>query len=164
MGSSKSVTIGFKYYMGLFMGLGRGPVDELVEIQVGDKTAWSGSVTSSQRITINKPGLFGGDKKEGGINGTLDVMMGEPTQVAPSLLASMLGGAVPAFRGMFTLFFDGQVSAMTPYLKTWKMRQRRAMMGWDGAVWYAAKVRIILADEDDNPIHAMNPALSLIHI
>lgn len=155
MGSKKSVTIGYKYYIGLHMGLGRGPVNQLVEIQVGSKRAWSGSVTASGRINIEQPGLFGGEKKEGGIDGTLDVMMGESTQTAPALLAGMLGGDVPGFRGVVTLFFDGLVSAMTPYLKPWKFRVRRSTAGWDGAVWYPEKAMISLAS---GAIHAMNPA------
>ncbi|MBB3103808.1 phage tail protein [Azomonas macrocytogenes] len=158
MGMGGSVTIGYKYFMGIHMGIGRGPMNALVAIQADGKEVFSGSVTSSQRITINKPKLFGGDKKEGGIKGTLDVMMGESAQVAPSLLASMLGGAVPGFRGMMTLFFDGQVSAMTPYLKPWKMRVWRTTAGWDGAPWYTSKATISLIGPDDGPINAMNPA------
>lgn len=155
MGMGKSVVIGYKYYLGLHMGLGRGPVDELVEIQVGGKTAWSGSVTASGQITLDKPKLFGGDKKEGGIKGTLDVLMGEPTQTAPALLAGMLGGDVPGFRGMITLFYDGLVSAMNPYLKTWKVRVRRSTAGWDGGAWYPEKAKVVLSS---GAIHAMNPA------
>lgn len=155
MGSKKSVTIGYRYYMGIHMGLGRGPVDELVEIEVGGKKAWQGSVTGNQSVTIAKPNLFGGDKKEGGINGTLQVLMGGPTQTAPSGLASMLGGDVPGFRGVVTLFYDGLVSAMNPYIKPWKFRVRRALAGWDGEAWYPAKCRIELSA---GAIHAMNPA------
>lgn len=155
MGMGASVVIGFKYYLGLHIGLGRGPVDELVEIRIDGKTAFDGSVTESGQVYIDKPKLFGGDKKEGGIKGTLDVLMGEPTQTAPALLAAMLGGAVPGFRGMATLFYDGQVSAMTPYLKPWKIRVRRATAGWDGGAWYPEKARIEL---EGGAIHAMNPA------
>lgn len=155
MGMNKSVVIGYRYYMGIHMGLGRGPVNELVEIQAGGKTAWRGSATASQQISIDKPGLFGGDKKEGGIQGPLWVMMGEPTQTAPGKLASMLGGDVPGFRGMLTLFFDGLVSAMNPYLKPWKMRVRRSTAGWDGDAWYPEKAKVELSS---GAIHAMNPA------
>ena len=75
MGSSKKVTIGYRYYLGIHMGLGRGPVNELVEIEVGGKKAWQGSVTGNTSVNIDKPNLFGGDKKEGGIRGTLQVLM-----------------------------------------------------------------------------------------
>ena len=159
MGGSKEVTVGFRYFFGIHMGIGRGPVDELVEIRVGDRRAWSGSVTSNTRININKGYLFGGDEAEGGIVGGLDVLMGEPDQGVLTRLKNMLGGLVPAFRGMFTLFFDGQIGAMNPYPKPWKIRYRRHTKGWDGACWYPEKVKIELAD---GQIHAMNPAHMLV--
>ncbi|MCY1509542.1 hypothetical protein D9M68_438910 [compost metagenome] len=46
MGAKKSVVIGFKYYLGIHMGLGRS-VNELVEIEAGGKKAWIGSVTAA---------------------------------------------------------------------------------------------------------------------
>lgn len=159
MGGSKEVTVGYRYYFGIHMGIGRGPVDELVEIRVGDRRAWNGSVTGNTRININKGYLFGGDEAEGGIVGGLDVLMGEPDQGVLGRLQSMLGGLVPAFRGMFTLFFDGQIGAMNPYPKPWKIRYRRHTKGWDGACWYPEKVKIELAD---GQIHAMNPAHMLV--
>ncbi|MBR0568002.1 hypothetical protein J5J83_17915 [Azoarcus sp. L1K30] len=155
MGSGKKVTIGFKYLMGIHMGVSRGPVNELVQIDAGGKTAFSGSVTASVPVVIAQPKLFGGDKKEGGIDGTLHVMMGEPTQTPPAELVSMLGEDVPGFRGVLTMFFDGLVSSMTPYIKPWKMRLRRSTAGWDGEVWYPEKAMIPLAGGN---IHAMNAA------
>lgn len=155
MGSGKAVTIGYRYYMGVHMGLCRGPINEVVAIDAGGKRAWTGSVTASGQTSINAPELFGGEKKEGGIQGALHVLMGEPAQTAPAPLASMLGGDVPGFRGMCTLFFDGLISSMTPYVKPWKIRVRRSTAGWDGGAWYPAKAMIPLSS---GAIHAMNPA------
>jgi hypothetical protein len=154
-GKSKSVTIGYRYYFGIHMGIARGPIDELVEIKVGDLTAWSGSLTSSQTFQIDAGELFGGDKKEGGIVGPCDLMMGEPTQGINAKLAAMIGGLVPAFRRTVTLFFDGEVCAMSPYPKAWKFRARRAVKGWDGDAWYPEKAIISL---NNNQIKAMNAA------
>lgn len=160
MGSKrKPPIIGYRYYMGLHMGVCRGPVDELVAIKVGDKVAWSGSVTASGQISIDQPNLFGGDKGEGGIQGPLDVMMGEPTQVAPSWLSKLHGALLPAFRGMFTLAFNGEVCALSPNPQPWSMRQRRVLKGWpNDDPWYPDKALIALSDANGNPIHAMNPA------
>ena len=36
-GKKKKVTIGYKYFMGLHMGICRGPIDALRQIRVGDK-------------------------------------------------------------------------------------------------------------------------------
>lgn len=159
MGSSKKVVIGYRYYFGIHMGLGRGEHDEIVAIKVADRVAWSGSITGNQTITINQPDLFGGDKGEGGVQGRLDVMMGGPTQPRNPRLAAMLGGLVPAFRGAVTLFYDGLVTSLNPNPKPWSVRSRRALKGWDGDVWYPAKAVITLIDpETGGTIKAMNPA------
>jgi len=154
VGSKKAVKVGYRYYFGIHMGVGKA-IDELVEIKVGDKRAWSGSVTSNQTVTINAPELFGGDDGEGGIAGTLDVMMGAFDQPRNERLAAMLGGLVPAFRGVCTFFYDGLVTSMNPYPKAWSMRVRRALSGWDGDAWYSTKCVIWMAD---GAIRAMNPA------
>jgi len=159
-GSSKAQTVGYRYYFDLQMGICRGSsvdqaVDELVEVRVGDRTAWKGSVTESSVELIAKYNLFGGDDGEGGVEGWLHILMGEPTQVVPDRLRNMLGGVAPGFRGVFTLFYTGMVSAMNPYPKKWATRQRRLYKGWDRSPWYTPKLKIEMAD---GQIHAMNPA------
>lgn len=136
-------TVGYRYFFAIHMGIGRGPVDELVEIKVGDKTAWRGAVRSSATFQLSAPDLFGGDGGEGGIEGPLTVMMGEPTQTAPAAMTSVFGPQ-PGFRRMFTAFFDGLVSAMNPYPKKWAFRHRRALAGWDGQPWYPEMAVITL--------------------
>lgn len=175
--------VGYRYSMGVHMGVSRGPVDELVEVRVGDKTAWplgtrvktgGGTVStwnettwtmtttytpetftvtgapdpvrgSLDGLTINAPALFGGEGKEGGVVGKLDVMMGEDTQPVNTRLSAMLGGVlVSAFRGMFTLFYDGVIASLNPYPKPWKFRVRRSTKGWDGGCWYPATATINL--------------------
>jgi hypothetical protein len=79
MGSSSSQTIGYKYYMGLHFGITIA-ADAVLELVAGGRTAWQGEVTSSGQITIDAPELFGGDEREGGLAGTLDLMFGGPTQ------------------------------------------------------------------------------------
>src|SRR5690554_3260798 len=162
------------------MGLCRGPVDEIVEVRVGDRTAWQGSIKKSMSMWINKPKLFGGEKKEGGIQGNMEVMMGEPTQTIPAssssaalngllnqangtelanpaaIRATLGNGALPGFRGVCTVYYDGWLSAMNPYPKKWTFRVRRALKGWQGGTpWYPEKAKILLAG---GQIHAMNPA------
>src|SRR5690606_34718934 len=138
------------------MGIGRGPVDEIVQIDVGDRTAWSGSMTTSGQYFIDAPDLFGGEKKEGGIQGTFDLMMGEDDQEAAAGLVNMLGGPLPGYRQMCTAFFDGLISAMNPYPKKWSFRVRRALKGWeDDTPWYPEKAVVSLAE---GAIKAMNPA------
>jgi len=129
-------TQGYRYLLSLFSGLGRGPMDSLIEIEVGDRTAWSGEAKPGQTYRINKPDLFGGDDKEGGIDGNFRVFMGDREQVMPGDIAGSIGGDVPGFRGVMSVWYDGMVSAMTPYLKPWKFRVRRTVTGWyNDVVW-----------------------------
>ena len=104
-GSSKSQTVGYRYRMGLHLALCQGPVDAVQEIQMGDRTAWGdadrGPLSSGHGLTtlsINKPTLFGGDEREGGVVGNIDVLPGGPGQGRNDYLMSRLGSAIPAMR------------------------------------------------------------------
>ncbi|QFS86633.1 phage tail protein [Marinobacter sp. THAF197a] len=110
-GKSKEVTVGYHYYMNMHFSLAHGGVDELLEIRVGDRTAWAGSLTSGSAM-VNQPNLFGGEKREGGVLGFADFMPGGQSQpVNPSLrsaIARATGSTdVPAYRGLTTIFFKG---------------------------------------------------------
>lgn len=178
MGGGKKQTIGYKYYFSLHMGLGRGPINEIAEIRVGDIPAYNVPInltSSGQLVTINKPDLFGGEKKEGGIQGPMYCYNGAEDQVLqgalgsslgtlPSIAAS-LGGDVPNFRGVVTLWFDGLVAAMNPYPKEWSFRVRRSTAGWwNNDPWYPAKARVVLQSENGGQVHAMNGAHMLYEI
>jgi hypothetical protein len=156
-GSSKSgQTTGYRYYMGLHAGLCHGPVDSLVEIRGGDLTLWNGSQNASGSIYIDAFNVYGGDQKEGGVQGTLDVMMGEPTQGANSYLQNIIGGIQSAYRGLMSVVFNqGYIGANNPYPKPWAFRVRRATKGWQNdAPWYSSKAAITLS----NGAVGMNPA------
>lgn len=169
MGKSKSITVGYKYYIGLHMGISRGPVNELMEIRVGDRQAWKANplspVTDNTTLNIDKEELFGGEKAEGGIKGQAELMFGGSTQTVSSKLKAMLGSAdlQPEFRGIFTIFYDGLISAMNPYPKKWKFLVRRTTAGWDApGAWYPSKAAIEMPgtapEVAPRTIVAMNPA------
>jgi hypothetical protein len=215
------VTVGYNYYMSAQMGLCRGPIDELVQIQIGELQAWpnadaytptsasfsvstladlsttgifydtgtvgevtsdpdsdndglyvktttgtwlrlgtGGVITTGQtdtgEFTINAPDLFGGDKREGGIVGRLMAYFGKADQVLLSGDASIIGGLLPGFRDLVTLFYDGLIATNNPYPKSWRFRVRRTTKGWNNDdCWYACQVTIPLAG---GTIQAMNPA------
>ncbi len=131
-GSSKKQTVGYRYFLGMHMVLCYGPVQSLNKIFIGKRLAWSGNITSSTTTSINKPNLFGGEKKEGGVLGRVDVCMGESTQQRNSYLMNRLGPDIPAYRGVLGLVFregssrtysssgsGGYIAAMSPYPKAW---------------------------------------------
>lgn len=130
-------TTGYWYAFGCQMGLAKA-IDELIEIQVGDKVLWRGSMTVNTTIVLNAPNLFGGFEREGGISGKFYLFLGGADQVMPAdgELTATLVPPSPGFRGRATAFFDGNMCARSPYPKPWKFRVRRITSGWDGSVWY----------------------------
>jgi hypothetical protein len=147
------VTIGYEYYAGIHMIACHGPVDKLSRIIVGEREAWSGSQTTTGQIFVDARELFGGKKREGGVEGYVDVLLGESAQAQNAYLASKLGANTPAFRGLFSLVLNQcLVSMMNPYIKPWKPEVTRWPKGW-----YEAKKAI---GNDANPAHIIVECLT----
>ena len=112
----RSYTVGYWYGLGAHLALCHGPVDAVTEIRVGERVAWSGNVTASTTITIDSPTLFGGKEREAGVQGAVDVPMGEAAQGKNAYLQGVLGSAIPAFRGSGTALTPR--STATPIRRT----------------------------------------------
>jgi len=96
------------------------------------------------RIRIDAPDLFGGDSREGGIVGNVDVLMGGPTQQQNDYLAARMGGDVPAYRGLCSLVLRQVYLGINPYLKPWAVRVTRVATGEAGAAqWYPETAPIV---------------------
>lgn len=146
-GSSKSVTVGYKYYVGMHLVLCHGPVDKLLRIRVDDRDAWLGS-RDGGAITINQPSLFGGESREGGIQGTVDFETGHAEQGQNSYLLSKLGEFVPAFRGVVGMVLRQVYMGLNPYLKSWSFRLQRIHTRQNGLrQWYDATAEIRIAGQ-----------------
>lgn len=158
MGSKKQ-TIGYRYHMGMHMvyalSPSSAPITAVKKIKVGDKEAWTGNVTANSLITIDQPDLFGGDKKEGGIVGDVDIEFGGTAQTVNSYLASKLTGfPLPAFRGLLGLVLRSpQVGAMNPYIKPWSIYASRINGGF-----YPAKAAM---GDNMNAAHMIYDLLTL---
>lgn len=92
MGAKKQ-TVGYHYYFSILFGLSRGPLNELRTIKVGDKVAWEGPLCTTDVQAITKPNLFGGEKKEGGIQGPFRLFFGGKTQVLPGDASGFVGSS-----------------------------------------------------------------------
>lgn len=154
MGGKGGGTIGYKYHIGLHMVVCYGPVDEVHEIRVGDRLAYDAggadpALTASGIININKPELFGGEEREGGVGGTpqggdigllggiqqrintslqggrVDVEFGENTQGVNVYLDTQLAGNVPAYRGLMGFVFNSFYIGNNPYIKDWAFQVSR---------------------------------------
>lgn len=160
------------YYLAQHLGIchsGEGAETTLLELKVGEKSAWIGASTSSgapvagHDVEVHNPGLFGGNQKEGGVEGTMTVLHGGPSQLIPPKLASMIGRSQaqsPGYRGILSVFFSGlpgwarqgfKWSANNPYLKpTWfkvKCNHNR---------WYPEKSMI---GDSANPMHIIRECI-----
>lgn len=182
MGSKGGQTIGFHYLFDILFGLGRGPFNDLRTIKVGDKIAWEGPLCDSDVHAIDSPNLFGGEKKEGGIQGPFRIFWGDKdqvlpgagsadcgsdgplpgTQTLPDVKADISGGdatilnTISEMRGTTMLWFSGLISSMNPYPKEWAFRARRYSAGWyNDTCWYPEKSVIFLAG---GKVRAMNAA------
>ncbi len=156
-GKSGGNIIGYKYHLGAHMAISY-PVDEIQEIKIGDRTCWTGSASSGQ-ISVNAPNLFGGEEREGGVSGTIDVLMGEQTQVKNSYLMEQLGSVIPAFRGVFSLVFRRFYWGNNPYIKNPAFKVKRTDIHTDFTPqWYGAKANINSGDM--NPAHIIRECLT----
>ena len=156
------------YYLATHVGVCHGPVDAVLEIKVGEKVAWSGSsspadgsAVDGHSVSISNEGLFGGNKKEGGVAGTMTVLHGAATQLIPSKIAQFIGLArdkAPGYRGILSLFFhsaDGRSgfkwASNNPYLKPLWVKVRSKP-----GTWYPEKAMI---SGDANPMHIIRECL-----
>ena len=162
---SKKQVVGYRYYLGVHMILCHGPVDQVSELIVGERTAWTGNVTGNATIGVNAPELFGGESREGGVVGVVDIEMGGPLQAVNAYLNSKISGAVPAYRGLVGAIFRGggglafQWSAMNPYFKAPWWRVKRVLKGWNSDIpWYPEKAAI--GAYDMNPAHIIYECLT----
>ncbi|MCK2116538.1 phage tail protein [Pseudomonas juntendi] len=88
--SSKKVTVGYKYYMGVQLGICHGPDVTLKQIWFDDDVAWQGEVQNGS-FEINKPELFGGEEKNGGVSGKVSFYNGDLAQAANDYLQRVVG-------------------------------------------------------------------------
>lgn len=108
MFSSKKTVTGYRYYMGVQLGICHGPDVQLREIKFGDDIAWSGLSTGGP-IQIDKPALFGGDTNgSGGLSGTMRFYPGALTQAPNEYLVSKVGSdLVSAIRDVSYCVMEG---------------------------------------------------------
>lgn len=123
-GSSKKVTSGYKYYLGVHFVLCQGPIESVLEIEVDEKNIFDSSATD-ETLTIDKPNLFGGEDREGGIVGSIDIALGNSTQSANSYLQNKIGTSIPAYRGVVSAILRQVYVGLNPYLKPWAFKAKR---------------------------------------
>ncbi|USL90024.1 hypothetical protein [Vibrio phage vB_VpaS_CHI] len=158
MGGKKKQTVGHRYYLGLHMAVCHGPVDEVTDLFADERHLGKGR-TSSGEIYVDKVNLFGGDDREGGIEGKFDLLFGEPDQpVNPYLQKVLETQDIPAWRGVLSIVAKQIYTGTTSYLKPIYPRVTRIMKRSNGqSQWEPNYARI---GDDMNPAHIVRECLT----
>lgn len=144
-----------QYYMSIHFGIAAA-VDEIRALIIGEKEAWAGSVTTQTDIAINKSNLFGGEKKEGGLNGVATYLPGGAAQTIPEWLANKLGlteATCPGYRGVSSIWFTGGPGKSGFY---WSANQPRVPGTWvvaRRAPKGLSQATAMIDGNDANPAH-----------
>jgi len=142
-GGSKRVTIGhwLKAYVHLVFSRRVNKVHQLI---YGERTMWKGNATQNGTMFIDNLNLFGGTKADGGVQGNVEIMLGDPDQLRSSNMANIMGGNVSAYRQLFGLWFiDFTWSFTFPQFKSVWARVTQTTADWDNdVVWYPEKINL----------------------
>lgn len=144
-GKNKKQTVGYFYDKDLHGVLCHSPVDAITRIECDDREIARSEISETGNFYINKPNIFGGKDKEGGIQGNIDVLFGREDQQQNSYMVGKLGEYLPSYRGVLSIVFKKLYVGMSPYLRSFKFRIRKTSVGW-----YPEKSEInIFSDIDD---------------
>lgn len=105
MGKSAKAKVA-EYRMSTHFGIAHAPL-RLRELFFGEKSVWTGDEAGPSIIGVSAPELFGGNTKEGGVEGHVYWLPGDADQVMPEEIAARLGltsATCPGFRGFGSLF------------------------------------------------------------
>lgn len=150
--------IGYRYHVGMQMALCVGPVNSVNKMYGNEKLAWSAGSTGGA-ITVAAEELFGGEEREGGFAGKIDLDFGAPAQGRNSYLISQIGSNVSAYRGVCAAILNQFYIGDNPYIKPIAFELTRTTTTSDGStIWYSAKADINSGDM--NPIHVLYEALT----
>lgn len=156
MGGSKSQTVGYTYFKGIMAAIGN-RIEQLLDINPDNK-GWIMTPEQKQQLKVGRtsvmidlPNLFGGNKKEGGWIGTIDVYVGEDDQPQSTYLAKQIDEDVSAYPNLSYLVFHAQDSldkgfqlvSMSGMRKEFLLWVKRIHVKNDGSTqWYDAKSEI----------------------
>lgn len=183
MFGSKKQTVGHRYYMSLHMGLCM-MMDELVEIKVGDRTAWGENIKNNQpllNLSIFKNTKFNSNFIP--FDNTYiassnqnrlriyqpNLFNGDEGEGGIDGILTVLKGArdqqpLPELQRMYNTPVPAYRGVVTFFFDGMVCANSPYPKAWSFRVrrtettWYNEKATIWLKDEKDNPIKAMNPA------
>ncbi len=155
-----------RYLMSIHVGICLGKIDKLLEVIYDDKTMW----VDGDDLVINKPDLMGGNSKEGGVVGVMDVNLGLFTGSAFQALRNRITSTygIPGFRGIAQVLLHGRESGgrgfewgcNNPYLKNLAFRVARVPTSLGTANAYIERPFRDRVARDANPAHVIYEVLT----
>lgn len=100
---------GYRYYIGMALGLCYGPDVSVTHLKANDRIVWSGNVSGGS-FTVEQPGAFGPD---GGLYAVVDHVPGSMSQNRNAYW-NTLRPNVPSFRGVSCLYWRGPSDSTPP--------------------------------------------------
>jgi len=163
--SSKKVTVGYQYNVGMQFGLCRGPMganDGLMQIKIDENIVFDGLNASPPfaiddgSIFINEPQLFGVDS--GGIAGNFTIKPGTETQARSTYLEGVITSSpdiLPAYRGTHYVVAEQIYIGNQPSLRPFKFTVRRIPDGLGLATGSPGTGTEIVNQFDANPMNVL---------
>jgi len=134
---------------GIWVEAAGGAYDAMFEIYLAEGNA------PNHTITISSSNLFGGNQKEGGVRGGVDLLFGASDQTQNSYLVSKLDANLPAFRGSMGFVLNQVYVGTSPYPKPWAFFCRRLLKQVNGdAQWNITKAVIRGGTDDGDDLNA----------
>jgi hypothetical protein len=164
-----------EYRMSIHYGICQSPVDYISQIKIDKKVAWRGQQSVQGPIDINKPELFGGIKKQGGVAGRINYLPGLLSQLVPGELAERVGRVqerMPSYRGIVTAWMHELLGAArngfmwganNPYIPDTEYRVHYAPQSLPAGTSKILRPETNAAwplDFDANPIHVIYDVLT----
>lgn len=100
-----------QYHASIHYGICQGPVDYISAIYAQEKLAWDDGAIIQGSFELSNKDLFGGTKKEGGLQGLVEYLPGDAAQTIPEILADKMDlttATCPAYRGITSAWFYGR--------------------------------------------------------
>lgn len=175
IGASDPQVVGYKYSLGIHFICGYANADGIKQIWVGEKCVWPtpnnpneeaiDASANDETKLINASKIFGGEDKEGGVSGSIDIQYGAANQGRNSYLMARLGAIISAYRGLLSVILKRVYIGTSAYLKPWSFLIKRTDNLVNGSPqWYTTGNKHIihpgeLTGDDLNAIHIIRECL-----
>lgn len=156
-GPRDRIPVGEKFSIGGHLSLCH-KLERILAIQAGDVDellAEGLNITGNTTVTFNKPELFGGEKKGGGIVGPFAFQFGAPTQAPNDYLTAQTGKGI-AYRDEVTVVLEHVYMGTSKFLPVISFLGENLRTETN---WYPER-RAVGSDGDMNPAHQIHEALT----